>query len=166
MSRVPEQVGRPGLSRRLTAGLCAGLLLFQSGCYTLLPLQEQAPVPQSLVAVVLNDRGRALMGDRLGETIDRVEGVLVESSETAVKLHVSRTVSLQGSTAIWAGEEVVVQREGVRGFRARQFSRGRTAMFSIAAVVGLAVIGGALTLLVGGGGRPGDGPPCTDCPPK
>jgi hypothetical protein len=166
MGCVPDQAGRPGLSRRLTAGLCAGLLLFQSGCHTFLPLQEQAPVPQSLVAVVLNDRGRALMGDRLGETIDRIEGTLVESSETAVRLQVSRTVSLQGSTAIWAGEEVVVQREGVRGFRTRQFSRGRTAMLSIAAVMGLVVIGATLTLLVGGGGRPGDGSPCTDCSPR
>lgn len=166
MSRVPEQVGRPGHSRRLTAGLCAGLLLLQTACHTFLPLQDQAPVPQSHVAIVLNDRGRALMADRLGETIDRVEGVLVESSETAVRLQVSRTVSLQGSTATWVGEEVVVQREGVRGFRARQFSRGRTAMFSIAAVVGLVVIGGVLTLLVGGGGRPGDGQTCTDCAPQ
>ena len=166
MTCVPAQVSRAGFSRRLTGGLCAGLLLFQTGCYTFLPLQEQEQAPQAIIAVVLNDRGRALMGDQLGETIDRVEGVLVESSETAVKLQVSRTVSLQGSTAIWAGEEVIVLREGVRGFQARQFSRGRTVMFSIAAVVGLAVIGGALTLLVGGGGRPGDGLPCTDCSPR
>ena len=151
----------------MTAGLCAGLLLFQSGCHTLLPMQESAPVPQTLVAVVLNDRGRALVGDRLGETIDRVEGVLIESSETAVKLQVSRTVSLRGSSAIWAGEEVLVPREGVRGFQPRQFSRGRTTVFAIGAVVGLALIGGVLTLLVGGGGRPGDGSACTvNCQPQ
>ena len=165
MWSASAQVGRSGNSRRLTSGLCAGLLLLQLGCHTFLPLQELAPVSPSRVAVVLNDRGRALVGDRLGETIDRVEGVMIESSESAVTLQVSRTVSLQGWTAVWAGEEVVLPREGIRGFQARQFSRGRSTVLAMAAVVGLVVIWG-VSLLVGGGGRPGEGSPCTNCQPQ
>lgn len=164
----PDRAGRRSTLRRLAAGLCAGLLLFQVGCHTFLPMQESAPVPRTQVAVVLNDRGRVQVGDRLGQTIDRIEGVLVESSESAVKMQVARTVTLQGASTIWAGEEVVLSRDGVRGFQPRQFSRGRTVMLVIGAIAGVGVLVGAVTLLVGGGGKPRDGSGCVppDCQPQ
>lgn len=165
---MPDQAGRRGPPRRVTAGLCAVLLLLQVGCHTFLPLQESAPVPRTQVAVVLNDRGRVLVGDRLGQTIDRIEGVLMESSESEVKLQVARTVTLQGSSTIWQGEEVVLSRDGVRGFQPRQYSRGRTVMLVIGAIAGVGILAGAITLLVGGGGKPRDGSGCVppDCQPQ
>lgn len=103
----------------------------------------------------------------MGQTIDRVEGELVDANETSVRVKVTRTVTLQGSTAVWSGEEVVVPREGIRGFQLQRFSRGRTTMLVIGVVVGLAVLGGAISLLVGGSGRPGDGSGCTvNCQPQ
>ena len=112
----------------------------------------------------LNARGRSLVADRLGESVMQVEGRLIGSTDSEVTLSVTRTVMLQGSSAVWAGEQVTIPREGVRGFRLREFSRGRTAMFAVAVVAGIAILGGLISLVAGGNGRPGGGSGCTvDC---
>lgn len=145
-----------GWPRRFIAGLCATLLAVQSGCHTFLPIQESVPEQGLIVGVVLNDRGRVLVGERLGETVDRVDGVLTASSETSITLSVTRTRSLRGTHAVWTGESVVIPREGIRGFQERQFSRGRSVLLSVAIVVGVALVAGLVSLAVGGFGR-GDG---------
>jgi hypothetical protein len=160
---VIDRRARRGSSwpRRVTAGLCAVAVATQMACHTYLPAQEPVPVSGKEVAVVLNDRGRALVGERLGESVMQIEGRLVSSTDSIVTLNVTRTVMLQGSSAIWTGESVSIPREGVRSFRLREFSRGRTAMLSVALVAGIAVLGALITLVGGGNGRPGEGGGCT-----
>ena len=153
-----------GVSRRPIACLCLALLAVQTGCYSFLPVQEMAPATGEVVGVVLNDRGRQLVGDRMGELVERVDGSLVSATETAITLSVTRTRSLRGTHAIWAGEQVEIQREGIRGFHERQFSRGRTVLLTIGVIAGVAALISVLTLVVGGNGRPGGGGACPpDC---
>lgn len=149
------------VSRRVTAGLCAAGLATQVACHTYLPTQEAVPVSGREVAVELNDRGRVLVGGQLGESVQLVQGRLVASTDSTVTLSVNRTVLMRGSSVVWAGEQAMIPREGVRGFRLREFSRGRSVMLSVAVAVGLAIIGGAISLAGGGLGRgePGGGPP-------
>ena len=163
-----DRRGRRGeWPRRLTAGICAVALASQTACHTYLPPQEVVPASGKAVAVELNDRGRLLVGDRLGEAVVRVEGILVGSTDSEVTLNVSRTVMLQGSSAVWAGEAVVIPRAGVRSFRLREFSRGRTALLSVALVGGVALLAGLISLVAGGNGRPGgDGTCTTGCNPQ
>jgi hypothetical protein len=164
---VIDRRARRGSSwpRRVTAGLCAVAMATQLACHTYLPAQDVVPVSGKKVAVVLNDRGRLLVGDRLGESVQQIEGRLLSSTDSVVTLSVTRTVMLQGSSAVWAGENVAIPREGVRSFRLREFSRGRTAALSVALVAGIALLGGLLTLVAGGGGRPGGDGGCTsNCP--
>jgi hypothetical protein len=164
---LSDRGDRRTLHRRLTAGLCALLLLFQIGCHTFLPMQETVPATGQVVTVVLNDRGRVLVGDKLGESIDRVQGELIAAAETAVDLRVMRTLTMQGSSAAWTGEEVLIPREGIRGFQTRQYSRGRSTALVVGMVVGLAVLGGLLSLVAGGNGKPGGNGGCTvDCNPQ
>ena len=91
----------------------------------------------------------------------RVQGRIVGSTDSAVTLSVARTVLMQGASVTWTGEQVVIPKEGVRGFRPRQYSRGRTVMLSIAAIVGVALVGAAISLVAGGNGRPDGGGGCT-----
>lgn len=150
--------------RRFTAGLCAGALATQLACHTYLPPQSAVPVSGKDVAVELNDRGRLLVGDRLGESVAKIEGTLLGSTDSAVTLSVSRMVMLQGSSALWSGEQVDIPLAGVRSFRLREYSRGRTVMMGVAVVAGMAVLGGGLSLIGGGNGRPGgDGTCTTNC---
>ncbi len=138
--------------RRFTAGLCIALLAFQVGCYSYLPVQDTPPAAGQHVGITLNDRGRQLAGERLGPDADRIDGILVSSSETTVTVSVNRVKSLRGSSSIWAGEQVEIPREGVRGFQERQLSRGRTAMLTVGLVVGAIAIASLITLTVGGSG--------------
>lgn len=147
--------------RRFTAGLCAVAAATQFACHSYLPPQSVIPANGKEVAVELNDRGRVLVGDRLGESVVRVEGKLLGSTDSAVTLSVSRLVMLQGSSALWVGEQVDIPVEGVRSFRLREFSRGRSVMMTVAVVAGIAIFGGILSVVGGGIGRPPGGGGCT-----
>jgi hypothetical protein len=160
-----ERRGR-SLPRRLTAGLCAVGLATQMACYTLQPLQEVVPVSGQMVAIELSDRGRVLVGGQLGEQVDQVMGTIISSTDSAVTLSVARTVLMQGSTVVWTGEQVAIPREGVRGYRIREFAKGKTVMLSVGVAVGLVLIGVGLSIIGGGNGRTIDPGGCTsDCNP-
>lgn len=151
--------------RRFTAGLCAVGLATQMACHTYLPLQEVVPASGREVAIELNDRGRVSLGGLLGESVDQVIGRIVSSTDSAVTLSVIRTVLMKGSEVVWTGEQVVIPREGVRGFRIREYAKGKTVMLSVAVAVGLVIIGLGLSIVGGGSGRPIDPGGCTsDCP--
>lgn len=160
--------GRRGLwPRRLTAGLCAAGLATQLACHTYQPLQESTPVEGREVAIEINDRGRVLIGGQLGEAVHAVEGRIVDASDSQVTLRVARTISMRGSVAVWAGEQVTVPREAVRGYRIRQYSRSRTVMLALGSFAGLVMLGVGLTIVAGGNGRPIGGGGCeVGCDPR
>ena len=152
---------RRALRRRLTAGFGAGLLALQTGCHTYLPVQERVPGMGHEVAIELNDRGRLLVVSQLGESVLRVDGTLVAATDSMVTMRVSRTVQIQGSSALWTGEAVTIPVEGIRGYRMREFSRGRSAAMAGGVLATLAVVAPYLKVIGGGDGRPGDGG-CTE----
>ncbi|MFM8779951.1 MAG: hypothetical protein ACKOFO_00435, partial [Gemmatimonadota bacterium] len=95
--------------RRRRAGLrAAALAVALTGCHTYLPPQDQVPVLGREIAIELNDRGRLLVVPQLGEAVLRVQGTLVASTDSTVTMSVSRTVQLQGSSALWTGESVTI----------------------------------------------------------
>lgn len=142
-----------GWARRFSAMLCIALLGFQTGCHTYLPVSSAVPDRGETVGVVLNDYGRAQLGSRLGELVERVDGELIAQTDSAITLNVSRTRSLRGSHSIWAGEPVEIPKAGVLGFQKRQFSRGRSVFMTIGIVLGIVALGSAIGLSVGGFGR-------------
>lgn len=153
--------------RRFTAGLCAALLAFQVGCYSYLPVRDTPPDPGQNVGITLNDRGRQLAGGRLGADAERIDGILLSATESAVTVSVNRVRSMRGSNSIWAGEQVEIPREGIRGFQERQLSKGRTAMLTVGLVVGAVAIASLISLTVGGNGRSELPPLCPpDCGPN
>ena len=150
--------------RRFVGGLCAAALSLQVGCYSFLPLQTSVPASGQRIAVVLNDRGRALLGDRLGPAVDKVDGLLVEGDSMSVTLEVFRTHDLRGGDATWTGERVQVPRDGITGYQERSLDRRRTFLLTativgvIAASVLLAnldVLGGLFSKEDTSGGTPG-----------
>jgi hypothetical protein len=151
---------RVGFTRRFTAGLCAGLLAFQLGCHTYLPMQEPVPAAGREVAVELNDRGRLMVAGQLGESVLRVDGTLVSTTDSMITMRVSRTVQVRGSTAVWAGEPVQIPQAGVRGYRVREFSRGRTVALAVGALGVLTFLATSLDLIGGGTGKPDPDDPC------
>ena len=141
--------------RRRRAGLSVvALATALTGCHTYLPPQDQVPVTGREIAVELNDRGRLLDVPQLGESVLRVHGTLVASTDSTVTMSVSRTVQLQGSSALWTGESVTIPVTGVRGFRLREFSQKRSVAMAVGVAGALAVVAPRLKIVGGGNGRP------------
>lgn len=115
--------------RPAVAALWAAALALQLGCYSYLPVQSAPPVAAGAeVAVVLNDRGRALLSERVGAATDRVEGRLGAVEGGVVSVAVSRVTDLRGNTVAWSGETVRIPQDGVLGFRPRKVSKVKTAL--------------------------------------
>jgi hypothetical protein len=128
--------------------LCAITMSLQWGCYSYLPVQSAPPAAQERVAVVLNDRGRFLLSERLGPTVERVEGTLVSHDSTGVVLDVSGTRDLKGGSSLWSGERVDIPADAILGYRARQFSRTKSLLLggALVAVIAITTLGMSLDL--------------------
>lgn len=122
------------------------LVLFQAGCYSLLPAQSQLPTQTRELRVTLNERGRVELGAALGPLVDFVDGVVTEVDSTHVKMNVTRVTYIRGGSAIWSGESVAVPRAGVEVFRGRQFSKTRSWLLAGAVVGGIVLFTSLLGL--------------------
>jgi hypothetical protein len=142
------------------SALCALALALQIGCFSYLPVQSAPPAPAQQVAIVINDRGRVLLGDRVGASVDRIDGKVVSRQNGALVVDVYRVTDLRGNTATWTGERVSIPEEAILGYRARKLSKFKT--FLLVGTIALAIISslGKTLDLFGDPAtdRPGDGP--------
>jgi len=111
-----------------------------TGCYTYVP-PTTAPFAGSEVSVVLTDRGRVALGERVGPEMDQLRGRLLSSTDSTVVVSMRESVTLRGVSAKWTDEVLTLSREHFGSIRIRTLSRGRTS-----AVAGGA--GAAAVLLV------------------
>ncbi len=149
------------IAQRSLSCLCALALALQIGCFSYLPVQSTPPAPAQQVGVVINDRGRVLLGDRVGASVDRIDGKVISRQGGTIVLDVYRVTDLRGNTATWTGERVSIPEEAVLGYRARKLSKFKTLL--LVGSIALAIVyslGKSLNLfgdeLVE---RPGEGPP-------
>ena len=152
-----ERSRRRRLWRRI---VLAPLVL--GGCYTYTPVST-LPEPGTQLALELNDQGRVGLASSVGHEIARVEGSLVDGSDTAFVVRVSNVLALNGRKTMWGGDTVKLRREYVKGVRERKLAKRRTALFA----AGVAVLAGVFIAtrdLFGLGGEdpsrvPPGGPP-------
>lgn len=135
------------IAQRSVSVLCALALALQIGCFSYLPVQSSPPLPAQQVGVVLNDRGRVLLGDRVGASVDRIDGRVVSRQDGAIVLDVYRVTDLRGNTATWTGERVSIPEDAILGYRARKLSKFKTLLLvgSIALAI-IASLGNTLNL--------------------
>ncbi len=126
------------IAQRSVSVLCALALALQVGCYSYLPVQSTPPTPAQLVGVVINDRGRLLLGDRVGVSVDRVDGKVISHQNGSLAIDVYRVTDLRGNTSTWTGERVSIPDEAILGYRARKLSKFRT--FLLVGAIALSVI--------------------------
>ena len=148
------------ISRRLRAVAsaavlgCAGML----GCYTYVPSQASYLQPGREVAIDINDLGRVNLSTQIGAEVARVAGILQQQTGTDYAIRVNELTYLNGRTALWSGESLVIRQDYVRGVFEKKVSPGKTAAAVIASA---GVVGGAIaahTLITGGSGN-SDGKP-------
>ena len=136
----------------LAAALAAG------GCHAYVPLSRVEPDPERTLAFEINDRGRAELAENVGPGTTRVEGTLVEQTDSEYVVSVSQVHADGGKVYKWNGERVRLPQSYVREVRERQSRPAQTALAvgGITAFVAFFVVTRGLGVL---GGSGSDGPP-------
>jgi len=133
-----------------------------AGCYTYAPPAANRPDPGRTFAFEITDVGRAALAAGVGSATDRVEGTLVNVTDTAYSVSVTRVIDLRGRVYPWGGETVSLRHEYVASLRERRLSAARTgiaagivtsSVVALVATRGFGVAGGA------GGDDSGTGEP-------
>lgn len=145
----------PGRAARILAALLF-LVPQVAGCYSHRPI-EGNPGSGTTVVLEVNDRGRVELADRVGASVERIQGTLQSVTDGGYLMRVQSVRYLNGQVNQWSGEEITVPASYVSRARQQVFSRTRTAL--LAAGIGAALVALVLSLdLVGGGATPGDDP--------
>lgn len=114
-----------------------GVAAFAGGCYSYTATSPARTAPGTRVAIDLTTRASADYSDRLGGTIDRIEGVLLSTTPDSARLQVERARLLGGGWSYWARETLTLPLAASASWQRRAFSRKRT----VAAAAGLLLIG-------------------------
>ena len=143
--------------RRVPLGLL--LLPLLAGCYVNRPYAElrPEPVPGTRLVIELTDPGRAAMAPQIGPDVSRVEGALVQRSDSQFVLGVAKVYGLYGTLQKWEGERMAFPAAYVRRLYERRFSLGRTVAVAGGAAVGFVALV-LSTSLLGSGNDSGPGP--------
>ncbi|MBC8090153.1 MAG: hypothetical protein H7Z40_23085 [Phycisphaerae bacterium] len=146
--------------RRLIASVCAASLMLQQGCYNAVPVTGAAPPPSGTVTIRVNDRGRLLVGSRLGPLVDKLQGRIVRSDSLQVEMAVDVAEDVRGSIARWGGERFVIPRDGISAINEKKLSKKRTWLLVGVMAAGLAIFyaGGRALSFFGSSGTEGPGP--------
>ena len=91
-----------------------------AGCYTTGPVMS-APAPGTTVLLDLNDPARVQLGDRIGPSAARIEGIVQAQNDTAYMLRISSVTYLNGQSNKWSGEPLTVPASLVSSARVREF---------------------------------------------
>ena len=137
---------------RFAGASLSTLALLLQGCYETLPLQQGPPPATVSLQLVLNDKGRVAVSDRLGSAVDRVEGMLTAQNSDSYTLAVSEVYQIGGNSSKWNGESVTIGKDWTDGYRIHRFNQTRT--------IGLAVaLSAAFVAIIVGAGLKGSGGP-------
>ena len=145
--------------RRVVCAVSAASLALQIGCYSYRPIQS-APPESGEVGVLINDKGRLALSERMGALVERIDGQIAERKDGLVTLRVNRVIDVRGNTSTWAGEQVSIPEDGIMGFRPRKISKFKTALLVVLVAAGVVLTLGT-SLDVFGDPKtdgPGDGP--------
>jgi hypothetical protein len=142
--------------RERRRSLAVSLVALQlAGCYTYVPIGTARPQPGSRVAVSITDRGRVALTEPVGPGARRLEGDLVEATDSSIVMAVSSVRYLDlGVPARWAGQRVALRPDHIGDFRERRLSRTRTWL-----ALGLAAVGVVATAFIAVDGFGGDDVP-------
>jgi hypothetical protein len=130
VSITPEahkrQAHRASFRRRLIASVCAASLMLQQGCYSAIPVTGASTMPRGEVTIRVNDRGRLLIGNRLGPLVDKLQGRIVRADSTQVEMAVELAEDVRGTVARWGGERFTIPREGINTIDEKKLAKKRT----------------------------------------
>lgn len=132
-----------------------------AGCYTLVPVASlQQPAPGTKVQVLLNDEGRMNTAQQVGPYTMRIDGEVVQASESNYVLAVTDVVDIRGAHSKWTGETVPLPRSYVMTTYEKRFSTPKTVLLLGTVTAGFVALVASFNLFgFGNSGSSGGGPP-------
>lgn len=117
-------------SRAAAAGGCLAAVALLGGCFSFLPVQSAPPAQgtNAEVGVVINDRGRELLGDRVGALVERIDGRIQKRENGQLTLQVFRVTDVRGNISTWTGEVITIPESAVLGYRPKTLSKFKTGL--------------------------------------
>lgn len=140
----------------------ASTIVLTTGCYTYLPRSISEAAPKAQVSAEITDVGRVALGEQVGSEVARIDGEIVQRTDSAFRLTVSEVRYLNGTSNQWQGQEITLRPQDVKSLRQRTYSKQRSmlAVIAIGGLAALAIVTSAITGVFGGGSgndKPGDG---------
>lgn len=147
-----------GRSLRSVPVLAAFVL---SGCYNYVPVERPAPGTEVRAQVPMRS---TVEGSRRAPELVPFEGRVVSFGDT-LRLE-TRTEQRVGTRSFVAVDTIRIDAESLAAMEERVFSRGRTAVFTVALAGGVALATWGIASVTGGdeGGKPGNGGTASDRP--
>lgn len=139
MRRVARAL--PSAASALGGSLGVVGLLFSVGCYAYSPLPATGVLPKTDVAIDLNDVGRVHLGPQIGPEVARVEGRILDASDSILQIKVQNVTYINGSSDTWLGQPVTLNRSDIKFAEQKSLSRSRT-------VITIALIGAAIAAVL------------------
>lgn len=127
------------LCRAIAATGIASTALWVSGCYTYTARTVGDLPPNAVVSAELTDAGRVALGGRVGPEAQRVNGKVVQRSDTSFSVLVSKVTYLNGNENPWQGQEVSLRPQDFKSLTQRTYSRSKTMLLIGAMTAGLIV---------------------------
>jgi hypothetical protein len=141
----PAHASAHSVRRAVGCGILAALTVLP-GCYTYVPVASTTPPTGETVAFEISDQGRVGLGDRMGASVDRIEGRVkaAEGDRYLVEVYrVSQISNGKSEWSQWSGETMQLDRGYVRGYQLRRLSKSRS--WLLAGTVTAALVTLALT---------------------
>jgi hypothetical protein len=131
-----------------------------ASCYVYRPVARAGRLGGDVVRLTLTDSGAVSMASQLGPATEEVSGHILADSAGAYTVSVVGTRRRGGLEMDWRGEHVTVPRTLVARTEERRFSRQRTIVAGVSAILAAFVAREAIWGPggVAGGAPPGGGP--------
>jgi hypothetical protein len=129
------------------------LILFTAGCFDYSNAETTRVPPGRDVQVSITPEGRRDLANRIGTNVRAVSGRLRGSDSASITIAMEHTTLLDGSTAPWSGEQVVIPTRDMEDIQERTLSKPKTVGI-LALVTGASV---AIALALGHVGASSNG---------
>jgi hypothetical protein len=126
------------LTRRIVASVCTAGLMLQIGCYNTIPVTGANERPKGPVTIMINDRGRTLLGPKFGTLLDHLVATVSQADSAKVDVVVDQAVDVREKAVNWGGEPVSIPREAISEIQQRKLSK--KASWSLAGAIGAGVV--------------------------
>lgn len=117
------------------------VLLLQTACYSLQPLELSVPSAETRVVAQLTDQGTVDMSNLIGPSATEVEGIVSRADDQSWTLRLIRVDQRGGTSTPWSREEVVFPRSALTRVSVKRLDKARSWMLAAGITAAAILVG-------------------------